>query len=232
MRTVGICVVTIEGGVVCHQEIGREAARREVDIPEIVTHTPLYSDISRALAARDFSALAETLIDSVARLTIAGADFAVIPSNTVHFAFDEVDAASPVPLLSIVDATAEHCRAEGYRRIGVLGTAATVEGRLYDKTLAARGIEPSYPSGDVAGEIDSLIHDELVRGRFTREARDRVRGLVDSWPVPVDAVVLGCTELPLLLDGTDCAVPLVDTTRILAHAALDTAHGESAASGG
>lgn len=216
MKTVGICVTTVEAGLVCHREIACEAGRRGVAVPEIVTHTPLLSVLGPALAEGDFT---DVLCESLARLAIAGADFALVPSDAVHLAFPAVDAVSPIPLLSATEATAVHCRARGHRRVGVLGTTPIVAERLYDYALIAAGIEPSYPGDAVTAEVDRLVRDE------PRAAPGRVRRLIETWRPEVDAVVLASTGLCLCMDGEDSPIPLADSTRLLAHAALDAAHG-------
>ncbi len=223
MKTIGICIPTIEGGTVCHQEIGREAARRGVDYPEIVTHTPLFAAVARSAVHDDFTGLAEALAASINRTAQAGADFAIIPSNTVHFVFDEIAARAKIPVMSIVAVTADHCARAGYRRVGVMGTLPTMRRRLYDAALAARGVEALYPSADRQGDIARIITEELIRGDFRDASTARLEAIARALAGEADAVILGCTELPLVMTEAGCGAPLVDTTRILARTALDAA---------
>ncbi|MBM4790637.1 amino acid racemase [Streptomyces sioyaensis] len=224
MAIVGICIATIEGGVVCHQEIGREAARRGIECPEIVTHTPKYEKIGRAIAADDFSDLGSTLADSVNLTAAAGADFAIIPSNTMHAVFDEVVRHAKIPVLSIIDSTAAQCRKDGYRRVGVLGTTSTAKRRLYDAPLASMGIEVVYPSDEDQDAVSGIISNELTKGVFLDESRRVLESVAHRVEREVDAILLGCTELPLVMNAEGFEVPCVDTTRLLSHAALDMAY--------
>lgn len=223
MKTIGICIPTIEGGVICHQEIGREAARRGIAYPEIVTHTPLFEAIGDAAAHGNFAALAGVLADSVDRTAKAGADFAIIPSNTVHLVFEEIAAKATVPVLSILDVAAAYCRKAGYKRVGILGTGQTMQHRLYDGPLAKHGIETVYPDQADQAALTGIILDELVRGIFLDATTARLEAMARMLAAETDAIILGCTELPLVMTEAGCGTALVDTTRILAHAALDAA---------
>ncbi|MFA7667596.1 MAG: amino acid racemase [Burkholderiaceae bacterium] len=223
MKTIGICIPTIEGGVVCHQEIGREAARRGIPYPQIVTHTPLFEVIGRSVTHDDFQSLATVLADSINCTARAGADFAIIPSNTMHGVFDDIARQSDIPVLSILDVAGDHCVEHGYRRVGILGTTPTIQRRLYDAPLAGRGISTVYPSAADQDAMMKIIYHELIRGIFTDASRQQLEDITKRLAVNCDAVVLGCTELPLVLTEEACGTKLVDTTRILAHAALDRA---------
>lgn len=223
MKTIGICIPTIEGGVVCHQEIGREAARRGIAYPEIVTHTPLFEAIGEAAAHGNFAALAGVLADSVNKTARAGAEFAIIPSNTVHLVFEEIATKATIPVLSILDVTAGHCKTAGYKRVGILGTAQTMQHRLYDRPLAEYGIEAAYPDQAGQAELTRIILDELVRGIFLDATTARLEGMARRLAKEADAIILGCTELPLVMTEAGCRTALVDTTGLLARAALDAA---------
>lgn len=223
MKTIGICIPTIEGGVVCHQEIGREAVRRAVPYPPIVTHTPLFEMIDRAVAHDDFQALAPVLIDSVNRTAKAGADFAIIPSNTMHVVFDAVAKQSEIPVMSILEVTSDHCAKHNFGRVGILGTTPTVNRRLYDTPLANKGIEAFYPPAEDQEEMMMIIHYELIRGIFLDKSRQKLEHITKRLAASCDAVILGCTELPLVITEDACQTRLVDTTRLLSHAALDEA---------
>lgn len=179
--------------------------------------------IDRAVAFDDFQALSPVLIDSVNRLAKAGADFAIIPSNTMHVVFDAVAEQSPIPVLSILDVASDHCTKLAYGRVGILGTTPTVHRRLYDAPLYARGIATAYPSMSDQEAMMKIIHYELVRGIFIDESRQRLEDIAKRLAENCDAVVLGCTELPLVITEDACQTKLIDTTRILSHAALDEA---------
>jgi aspartate racemase len=223
MKTIGICIPTIEGGVVCHQEIGREAMRRGVAYPPIVTHTPPFKGINQAVKSGNFDSLAAILSESINRTAQAGAEFAIIPSNTPHIVFDETAKHSTIPVLSILDVTASHCKKHGYKRVGILGTTPTVRRGLYDASLAKRGIAPVYISELEQDRVNDIIQTELVRGIFLNETRNELVDIAKRLAPKCDAIILGCTELPLILDEENCGIQVVDTTRILAHTALDFA---------
>lgn len=223
MKKIGISIPTIEGGVICHQEIGREAARRGIAYPEIITHTPLFDAIGQAAAEGDFSMLASVLAASINSTARGGADFAIIPSNTVHFVFDEIAKRATIPVLSLPVVIANYCKAAGFSRVGILGTKPTMRDRLYDVALAAQNIEAVYPPDHMFDAVQNIILDELVKGIFREESRTALIQVANQFGSTAEAVVLACTELPLVLDSRDCPVPLIDTTRLLAHAALDYA---------
>jgi aspartate racemase len=220
-RKIGICVPTIEGGAVCHQEIGREAVKRGIDYPEILTHTPLYSAIRPAVESGNFDATFGALRASLRILAAAGAELAIIPSNTMHAVFDQLAADSAIPLLHIVRVAAAHCRSRNYRKVAIMGTAATIDLRLFDAELAAAGIETVYPSDADKTELNRIIATELVKGIFTAPSSEYLIQLTNRLGARADAVILGCTELPLVVTADNCATPLIDTTRLLARAALD-----------
>jgi aspartate racemase len=223
MKTIGICIPTIEGGVVCHQEIGREAMRRGVPYPPIVTQTPLYEGIKNAVKTDNFDALSTVLSDSVNSTAKAGAEFAIIPSNTPHIVFPETLAKSTIPVLSILEVTADHCVKLGCKRVGILGTSPTVRRRLYDEPLEKRGIATVYVPDAEQDYVHDAIQNELIKGIFTDQTRDGLVLIAKQLAPQCDAIVLGCTELPLILTEENCQIKVVDTTRVLSHAALDFA---------
>jgi aspartate racemase len=214
-------VPTIEGGAVCHQEIGREAVQRGIDYPEIVTHTPLYSAIRPAVESGNFELALAALRASLRILAGAGANLAIIPSNTMHAVFDQLAADSAIPLLHIVRVAAAYCKTRNYRKVAIMGTAATIDLRLFDAELAVCGIETVYPSDADKTELNRIIATELVKGIFTASSSEYLIRLTNQLGAGADAVILGCTELPLVVTEDNCATPLIDTTRLLARAALD-----------
>lgn len=223
MKIIGICIPTIEGGVVCHQEIGREAMRRGIAYPEIITHTPLYAAIKQAVKTNDFDSLSTVLSDSINRTAKAGANFAIIPSNTPHIVYDETAAKSAIPVLSILKVSADHCMKQGYKRVVILGTIPTVERRIYDGPLGKGGITTVYAPAADQEFVHDKIQNELICGVFLDETRDKLVQIAQRLASQCDAIILGCTELPLVLTEGNCRAKCVDTTRLLSHAALDLA---------
>jgi aspartate racemase len=169
-----------------------------------------------ALAAADLAALADFLAAEVERLARAGADFALFSANTPHLAFDAVARRSPIPLVSIVEAACTGAQRLGLRRLALLGTRFTMEGRFYPDVFARAGLALAVPDAAERTLVHARYMDELVKGIFRPETRDELIGLVARMRARdgIDGVVLAGTELPLLLRGADAGVPLLDTTRL------------------
>jgi aspartate racemase len=155
-----------------------------------------------------------------------GADFAICPDNTIHQAFDLVVEKSPIPWLHIAEEVAAEAKRQNYKCLGVLGTRFLMEGPVYPTKLAAMGIEHRVPEVKEQERINEIIFNELVYGRFSSEARayfNQVIGRLKNQGC--DAVVLGCTEVPLLVTQESSPLPILDSTRLLARAALKKATG-------
>ena len=165
------------------------------------------------------------LIDAARRLERGGADFVVICTNTMHRMADEVQAAIGLPLLHIADPTAERIRAAGLGRVGLLGTAFTMEQDFYKVRLVQKhGLEVLVPDEDDRAAVHRVIYDELVQGRVVESSRQAYRGVIERLVGRgAEAVILGCTEIMLLVRPEDSPVPLYDTTAIHAEAAVELA---------
>lgn len=174
--------------------------------------------------AKDWVGVADLMLSSSEKLARAGADFLIAPVNTVHEAFDLVAHRSPRPWMHIAVEVANEAQRHGYKRLGVLGTRSLMDGPVYRETLKAAGLEHRVPAAAQREEIHKYIFDELVHGKFEPRTRDYftevIRGLKEEG---CDAVVLGCTEIPLLLTQEQSPLPMLDSTRILARAALKKA---------
>jgi aspartate racemase len=171
-----------------------------------------------ALAANDLDALTDYMVVEVERLARAGADFAVIASNTPHIVFDEIQRRVPIPMISIVEAAAEAAAARGLTRLGLFGTRFTMQSRSYPRVFARAGIEVVTPEEK---EEQAYVHDkyvgELVHAVFLPDTRERLLRIVRRMVArdAIDGLILGGTELPLILrDDGQMPVPLLDTTRI------------------
>jgi aspartate racemase len=175
------------------------------------------------LAATDLRALADYLASEIERLSRAGANFAALASNTPHVVFDELRSRTPVPLVSIVDAACEAAKGMGLRRLGLLGTRFTMEGRFYPDVFSRAGLALVPPPREELGYVHTRYMDELVKGVFKEETRAELIRIVDGMRRRdgVDAVVLAGTELPLLLRDAKSPVPLLDTTQIHVRAIVD-----------
>jgi aspartate racemase len=161
---------------------------------------------------------------SVARLAGAGAQAALIASVTMHLAFDRVATAAPVPMLSILDALVDAARAGGIRRPGVLATRPTTEGEFFARPFESAGIEIVRPDEADRAFVHEVYFGELVKGRFTDQTRERLIGVIERMKTEqdVDAVILGGTELPLILrEPAYAGVPVLDATGVHVEAAID-----------
>jgi aspartate racemase len=168
--------------------------------------------------------MAEEMIEAFQVLASAGAKIGLIGANTLHKVFFEVERESPIPLIHIVDPTAGQIAEQGITRIGLLGTKYTMEGQFYRDRLADSGIDTLIPSVAEREEIHRVIYEELTKGIVNQEARDYyvsvIRSLVDRG---AEGIILGCTEIPLLITKADSPVPLFDTALLHADAALSAA---------
>ncbi|MCX7122620.1 MAG: aspartate/glutamate racemase family protein, partial [Gammaproteobacteria bacterium] len=154
---IGMIVITIPGGNVCMDQIGRT-----LDHPEIISDIKPFSVYKPTVITKDWKAMAGLILDSLHRLHRAGATFAIIPSNTPHYAFDLYAPKSPIPVLNIIDISVEHCEKTGCRKVAVLGTKQTMEDGLYAKKLEAKGIDAVVPDDETQVLLHQLIMEELV----------------------------------------------------------------------
>lgn len=192
--------------------------------PRIIINSIDLQHALRFLNAGDLDGLADFLTREIARLHLAGATFGILASNTPHVIFAELQRRSPIPLISIVEATAQKAKSLGLRRLGLFGSRFTMRSAMYSDTFRSVGLEIFVP-GNAEQE---LIHDkymnEIVHERFLPETRAQLLGIAEAMidRHGIDGLILGGTELPLLLTGpTHRGVPLLDTTAIHVETALD-----------
>jgi aspartate racemase len=226
MRHIGIVACSAEGAALCYRTICVEGAARSGGYahPEVTLHTPPLVDYVACLDRGDWAGVAELMLGSARKLAAVGADFLICPDNTIHQAMPQVVPRSPLPWLHIADVVAAHAAGRRLRRLGVLGTRWLVDGDVYPHALAARGLGCVRPTAADRDEVHRIIMDELVHGALRPEATAAVRRVVERLTGDgCDAVVLGCTELPLILDDARSPLPTLDSTRLLARAALHTA---------
>jgi aspartate racemase len=222
-KHIGIVAVSAEGAALCYRIVCTEGAStfgRHAH-PEVTMHTYPLSAYMRHIDAGRWDEVASMLLASAEKLRRAGADFVICPDNTAHEAIDLVRDQSPVPWLHIAEEVAAVAARRGFRRLLVLGTRYLMEGPVYPRKLRARAIECDTPSADHRARINALIFDELVYGRFEGSTRSYFREVIaEGKSRGLDAAVLGCTEIPLLMSDADSPLPTLDSTRILARAAL------------
>ena len=189
--------------------------------PEISLHTHPLAEYMKYITRDDWAGVAELMMSSAEKLARAGVDFIVCPDNTIHQAFDLVARRSPRPWLHIVQEVATEAKQRGYRRIGVLGTKYLMEGPVYPERLHAAELLHAIPGVAERERINQIIFDELVYGKFLPQSLayfvEVIRRLKDEG---CDAVALSCTEIPLLVPPEASPLPVLDSTRLLARAAL------------
>ena len=220
---IGIVACSAEGAALCYRTICTEGAALlgAHAHPEVSMHTPSFADYVARLERGDWRGVGALMLASARKLAAAGADFLICPDNTIHQALPYVEPHAPLPWLHIAEAVAAEAAGRGFRRLALTGTRWLVEAEVYPETLAARGLEVLRPEPAERDEIHRIIMEELVRGRFTPAAVASFRTVAERLKrAGCDAVILGCTELPLIIDDRNSPLPILDSTRLLARAAL------------
>jgi|TARA_B100002003_G_C14067981_1_gene513837 aspartate racemase len=168
--------------------------------------------------------MADIVISAIYDLKNSGADFAAIATNTPHNAYEKIKEKSPLEVLSIMDATASAIKKDGFTEVGLLGTKQTMEYGFFQRTFEKYGINTLVPDKKERNYVDRVIWDELVHGIITEDSKKGYIAIIDNLvKLDVDGVILGCTEIPLLVKQEDSAIKLYDTTNIHADAILDYA---------
>ena len=222
-KHIGIAAVSAEGAALCYRTICLEGASvlGPHNHPQITMHTyPLVENV-RPIQANRWDEAANLLLSSAKKLVQAGAELLICPDNTAHQALDLIREESPGPWLHIAEEVAAVAATLHFKRLGILGTRYLMEGPVYPSKLEARKTAYEIPDAPDRERINSIIFDELVYANFKDASRlyfqDVIRGLAARG---CDAVVLGCTEIPLLITDADSPLPAIDSTRTLARAAL------------
>lgn len=187
-------------------------------------HTHSLAQYMKCIYRGDWQGVADLMLSSANKLAKCGADFLICPDNTIHQAMMHVEPRSPLPWMHIAEVVAAQAVERGFRRIGVTGTRYLVDSDVYPQKLLARGLEYQRPDNGECEQINRIIMDELVYGVFKPQAIacfQRVIGQMKQRGC--DAVVLGCTEIPLIMSDLNSPLPTLDSTRLLARAALQRA---------
>jgi aspartate racemase len=222
-KHIGIVACSAEGAALCYRTICDEApvlmgAHMH---PEVSMHTHCLGKYMNFIRGYDWQGVADLMLSSASRLARAGADFLICPDNTIHHAFDLVAARSPLPWLHIVDEVVAVAKQRGFGKLAITGTKYTMEGTVYHTKLAASGLQYRVPDKGERERIDQIIMDELVNGIFSDKSRAYFQAAIGRLKTEgCDGVVLGCTEIPLIIDDSTSPLPTLDSTRILARAAL------------
>lgn len=227
MKTIGLLGgVSWESTAIYYRLINRAVNGRlgGYHSAKIVLYSYDFTDLEYLARTSQWSELAERLIDGGKRLERAGADMIVLCANTMHHEADAIERAVPLPLLHICDCTAAKIKADGFKRVCLLGTRYTMVEDFYRDRLRANGLDVFVPGEADRETVHRVIFEELVHGRIEPASRAAYRDLiVRQVERGAEAVILGCTEIPMLIGPEDSAVPLYDTTELHALAAVDVA---------
>ena len=231
---IGIVACSAEGAALCYRTICAEGAALlgPHAHPEISMHTPSLANYVACLERGDMAGVGELMLASAEKLARSGADFLICPDNTIHQAMTYVLARSPLPWLHIAEVVADEAVARRYRCLAVTGTRWLVDSVVYPEKLVARGLDYRRPDTPEREETDRIIMKELVYGIFRPEAVASFQRVIGRMKKEgCDAVVLGCTEIPLIINDSNSPLPTLDSTRLLAQAALRRAVQGRAAPG-
>jgi len=229
MKHIGILAHSAEGAALsflaaCHQG---EEFLGEHNHPDITLSIIPMAAAMPHWEKNEYSAVRRILAETVARLAAAGADFFVCPDNTAHLALEHDGPDLALPGLHIAEIVAETAKRRGLMRVGLLGTKWTMEGAVYVNAFARAGLDFRIPPLPARETLDRIIFEELVRGRFADISRQRVVAMIEALKREhCDCVALSCTEIPLLITENISPLPTLDSTRLLAKAAVSVALGK------
>ena len=219
---IGIVACSYEGAALCYRAVCAEgeALSGPYAHPEVSLHTHPFTLYVEHMVRGDWRAVGELMLKSADKLARIGADFAICPDNTIHQALPAIEARSPIPWLHIAEIVAAEAVERGFRRLALLGTRWLVDSEVYPEKLASRGIDVLRPDPAERDEIHRIIMDELVQGVFRPQAVAYQQRVIARMKAEgCDAVVLGCTEIPLIMNDANSPLPTLDSTRLLARAA-------------
>ncbi len=226
-RHIGIIGCSAEGAALCYQTIAREGAVRmgRHKHPEIIMHTFPLNDYMQCIYKDDWRGVADLMIRSARVLDEVGADFLICPDNTIHQAIRGAEDQLPLPFLHIAREVVKTARKAAYKKLLILGTKYLMSGPVYPEALQDSGIEWVIPGKKEREEIDRIIFDELIYGNIQKRSKAFFLELIGCYNMQegCDAAVLGCTEIPLIVLPGECSIPVVDSTRNLAYAAVNHA---------
>ncbi|MCG7489508.1 amino acid racemase [Vibrio sp. Of14-4] len=223
LKHIGIVGCSAEGAALCYKTICTESPKTlgQHVHPEISMHTHSLADYVDCLNSNDIIGIGELMLSSAQKLKNQGAEFLICPDNTIHQAFKYVEERSPLPWLHIAQVVVESAKHQDFRKLGILGTKWLVESNVYPEKIAAMGLAWERPSNEESDEIGRIIMAQLVYGIFKTESvtyfQKVIRRLKDKG---CDAIILGCTEIPLIIDDSNSVLPTLDSNRLLAEAAI------------
>jgi aspartate racemase len=222
-KHIGIVACSAEGAALCYRTLCTEAPAMmgEFMHPEVSMHTHPLGEYMEHIKRGDWGRVADLMLSSAKKLASIGAQVAICPDNTIHQAYDLVVPASPIPWIHIAEAVAWEAQKHGFKKLAITGTKYLMTGPVYPLVLERFGMSYSIPDERDRERIDGIIFNELVCGVFREESRLYFNEVIEDLKRGgCDAVVLGCTEIPLLINPHDCPLPALDSTRLLARAAI------------
>jgi aspartate racemase len=223
---IGIVACSAEGAALCYRTICQGGAELlgPHEHPEISLHSHSLGDYMECIYRDDWQGVGELMLSSANMLAKIGAGFLICPDNTIHQALPYIEQRLPLKWLHIADAVADEAASRGFRRVGLTGTRYLVDSEVYPDKLKARNLEFVRPSPEERLEINRIIMDELVYGTFKPAAVATFQRIMERMKDEgCDAVILGCTEIPLIMNDTNSPLHTLDSTRLLARAALERA---------
>jgi len=225
---IGIVACTAEGASLCYRTICAEGPNLlgPHEHPEVSLNNLSLARYVEYLDSGEVEAVGQLMLDSAEKLARAGADFLICPDNTIHVAFDYVESRSPLPWLHIAEVVANEAKNAGYTTLGLTGTHWLVNSEVYPQRVREQGLKLERPGTAEREEMGRIIMSELVYGEFKPQSVEYFRSVIGRLKERgCDAVILGCTEIPLIIDDTNSPLPTLDSTRLLARAALRRACG-------
>jgi len=220
---IGIVACSAEGAALCYRTICAEAPALlgPYSHPEISMHTPPLSDYVSCLTRGDMKGVGDLMLSSAEKLSRIGADFLICPDNTIHQAFNNIVHRLPLPWLHIAEIVANQAKDQNFHRLGLLGTQWLMESQVYSGKLSDQGLVCDIPALDERKHINRIIMDELVAGIFKPEAITYFQKIIyDMKQSGCDAVILGCTEIPLIMNDANSPLPTLNSTKLIARAAI------------
>jgi aspartate racemase len=223
MQHIGIVDITTVGACLCANEIIAQAAKFNSSgkHPEFTMHAFSYHQYDHLIRTKDWNGLANKICESIRLLEKVGANFIIIPSNTPHFAIDLIEKMSPLPVVNLIQIVADECHRRGFNKVLVLGTKLTMQEGLYNGVLHSKNITPIIPTDNVCDKIEHLIRNEIIPSEINSMTVEDIQKDLQTYDC--DAVILGCTELPVVFNENNLGKPVIDTPLLLAHYALKRA---------
>jgi aspartate racemase len=223
---IGIVACSAEGAALCYRTICIEGAKilGPHDHPEVSMHTHSLGKYMKHVDRDDWAGVGELMLSSAEKLASIGADFLICPDNTIHQGLPFIADRLPRPWLHIAEVVAAQAKERGFQRLALTGTRYLVESDVYPRALSTAGVDFMRPERSEREEINRIIFDELVYGVFKPDAVAYFQRVITRLKGEgCDAVVLGCTEIPLIMSDANSPLPTLDSTRLLARAALQRA---------